>query len=634
MLSIGYSACHWCHVMEEESFSNDEIAGIMNEGFICIKVDREERPDLDKTYQLAHFLLSRTTGGWPLTVFLSPEQVPFFTGTYFPPRARRGQLSLPDVLERVRSAWATRRDEIQQQNEVIAKAIVEIDSQAKGDRLPGADVAHKCASQLASSFDLEHGGLGKAPKFPQVPSLKFAVSAFARGELSLRDGTEVTMEAMASGGLHDHVGGGFFRYCVDPVWDIPHFEKMLSDNAQLLDLYASASVVLHQPSYGYVARSTARWMLDEMRQDGGGFSTAIDADSEGEEGRYYVWPQETFVSGNGVSNVEALLDIHNIEDGPNFEGSMLHIHQGIRNGYRVPGEHERKALDELRAMRDKRVRPALDDKVLASSCGLAAYALARAGSMLGEHSWMEAARKAVAFVDSEMFVDGTMRTAWREGRCSDIPAFLDDHAYMLMARLQLLADGCGQDDLDAATKAADCIIEMFDDQEGGLLFTAKGAPRTIRDIRTCDDGPVPSGNGIAVSCLMSLGWIAGRPDYLERAEAIISGFSDLLSKAPAHAPTMALACDDLYRTPAVVTLTGTAEKINQWRRELAMEQVGGAMVLSQPGDREVAEELAKPQPSDGTGPVATLCRGNVCLAPMDDLQRLRKELARTFSKGA
>ena len=181
LLSIGYSACHWCHVMEEESFSNDEIAGMMNEGFICIKVDREERPDLDKTYQLAHFLLSRTTGGWPLTVFLSPEQVPFFTGTYFPPRARRGQLSLPDVLERVRAAWATKRDEIQQQNEVIAKAIVEIDSQAKGNRLPGTDVARKCASQLASSFDLEHGGLGKAPKFPQVPSLKFAVSAFARG---------------------------------------------------------------------------------------------------------------------------------------------------------------------------------------------------------------------------------------------------------------------------------------------------------------------------------------------------------------------------------------------------------------------------------------------------------------------
>lgn len=626
LLSIGYSACHWCHVMEEESFSDEKIAARMNEAFVCVKVDREERPDLDKTYQLAHYLLSRSTGGWPLTVFLTPEQVPFFSGTYFPPQPRGGMMSFPDLLDRVKEAWDTQRDAIDQQNEKIVKALNDVDAQSGAGNLPGTDVGKKCAVQTANNFDLENGGLGLAPKFPQTPNLRFATVALARGEEDLRGGLSLTMEAMASGGLHDHVGGGFFRYCVDPVWNIPHFEKMLIDNAQLLELYAMASVVLQKPAYGFVAQRTADWLLSEMRLDGGGFATAIDADSEGEEGKYYVWAKEELDGVLDAGMREALSSCYNVAGPANFEGNKIHLHQGIGNGFRDPGDEAQHALAVLKEARDARTRPHVDDKVLASNCGLAAHALARAGLMLNEPSWIQAARDAVGFVDREMVAGGVMRTAWRDGKCSDIPAFLDDHAYMLLARLSLLADGCGQDDLDGATKAADAIIDLFDDGSGGLLFSAKDAPRTIRKIRSSEDGPAPSGNGVAVSCLLALGWITGRTEYLGHAEKVMAGFSGLLDQAPGHAPTMALAVDDFYKTPAVVTLAGPAEVIEKWRRELALEQAQGVIVLCQPS-KDVAPELAKAWPDEKDEVLATVCRGNVCQQPTADLAGLRRELS-------
>lgn len=633
LLSIGYAACHWCHVMEDESFADDKMAALMNDKFVCIKVDREERPDLDKTYQAAHYLLSRQNGGWPLTVFLAPDLVPFFTGTYFPPVARRNMLSFGEVLTRVRHVWDERWSEVEEQNKVIAKSLRELDARQAKDRVPAISVLVRTNEDLLTDFDPVHGGLGKAPKFPQSPALLYVMHVCMAGETQLREGLVKTLDVMASGGLHDHVGGGFFRYCVDPIWDIPHFEKMHYDNALLLDLYAHAAIQFDQPGYAYVAERTAAWMLEDLRTQDGGFVAAWDADSEGEEGKYYVWSDEELSQVLDGSQRRILAGHLNLAGPPNFEGAY-HLHQPEDRGFVQPSSEVEKLLELLRLARKQRVAPFIDDKVLASSCGLAAHALARAGIMLDKPAWVDAARAAVRFVTTKMFVSKHLRIAWRQGELSEVPAFLDDHAYLLQARLALLAADCTVADVEAATNLADAIIDKFDDGEGGLLFTSKEGVHVLRHIRSCDDGPIPAGNGIMARCLLQLGWLLGREDYMGVAQQIFEGFCLPLEQAPVHAPTLSLSLECWYSPPAIVVLTGDHEAVRQWAGKLLRAKGPSKMVLPVGDSSGFPAGLAKPMPPAGIAVWAHVCRGNTCWEPVADFDQLCDTLSVTaHSKG-
>ena len=625
LLSVGYAACHWCHVMEHECFADATIAAQMNEAFVCIKVDREERPDLDKAYQLAHYLLSRAPGGWPLTAFLASDLVPFFSGTYFPPKPAGKMMSFPQVMERVSRVWTGHRDEIGEQNRSIAGALAQIDAVREPKEL-GQEVVDRCIEQLAANFDMDNGGLGLAPKFPQVPALRCALLLLARGERHLRQGLELTLDAMAAGGLRDHVGGGFFRYCVDPKWEIPHFEKMLSDNAQLLELYAIAAIVLDNPAYAQVAESIAGWMLDEMLLPEGGFASALDADSEDAEGKYYVWRRaelQEHLTGEQLR----VLDRNTNAAGPvNFEGGMLHLR--LRDSERLQPVAPKLAtvFARLRKIRARRARPLRDDKALLGNCALAANALALAGLLAAKPGWLKQARATLAFIDGHMREQGEYKNVWRQGRLSPIPAFLDDHAALLQARLTMLQVACDRQATDELAGLAARIEERFADGKGGLLFAAKEAPQTIRQTRSCDDGPTPAGNGVIAHALLKLGYVFGEIKYLEQARAIIAGFSFQLSEAPAHAPSMVLALEEMHNPQSCVTLTGAAGKLAGWEEQLVRARAGGVVAVKVAAPEGLPPNLAKDPPATKGGVAAYVCKAMVCAAPVTSKKALRELL--------
>ena len=620
LLSIGYASCHWCHVMEHESFSDQQIAELMNEHFVCIKIDREERPDLDKTYQAAHYLLSRRTGGWPLNLFLDEELIPFFSGTYFPPSPKGGMIAWASVLGRVKQVWDKHRNQISEQRQKVWKALRDIDEPADKSPLSVQTLA-QAVSAIEQAYDMQLGGLGKSPKFPQVPHLRFALQMCATGYTELEQGLRKTLDVMASGGLHDHVGGGFFRYCVDPLWDIPHFEKMLYDNAQLLELYARGASLWQSADYAYLATRTAQWLLAEIQLPEGGFASAIDADSDGQEGKFYIWSDENLQQVLDDSQLATLRKYANCADKPNFDGAY-HLHQPPGSQWQTPSAQIQSVFASLLDARAKRLRPITDDKTLILSCALAAHALAQAGLYLDEPPWCACARQALEFVEQQMKPEGCYRTSWNRGRCSETGAFLDDVAHLLAARLSLLQYDCRSEDLRHAIELADLLISEYDDGAGGLLFTSQSASFEVRQIRSCDDGPIPSGNGVAARGLLTLGWLLGRTDYLEVAKQIIDGFSKLLHTTALYSPTLACALAAWLDPPPVVLLTGAKQKVREWHRQLLPHSHAGQIILPLYETQDLPSSLVKDLPPDGTLVWAHVCRGNTCSEPVKDIAEL------------
>ncbi|MGH2685049.1 MAG: thioredoxin domain-containing protein, partial [Actinomycetota bacterium] len=424
LLSVGYAACHWCHVMERESFENEDIARLMNERFVSVKVDREERPDVDSIYMDAVQAMSGH-GGWPMTVFLTPDGQPFFAGTYFPPEDRHGMPGFPKVLEAVSDAWRDRREDAVTQGQRVIDAIGRSPSASK-DPLDES-ILRGAFDGLERAFDPEFGGLGPAPKFPQPMTLELLLRMHVRGWDGALEMVTTTLDHMAAGGIYDQLGGGFHRYSTDPVWLVPHFEKMLYDNAQLARLYTHALQVTGNHAYELVARNTLDYLLREMRHPDGGFFSAQDADSEGVEGKFFVWSWDELVAEAGE---EAATALGATPDG-NWEGTNIPWRP-----------YPDRAIDEptrerLLEIRERRVKPSTDDKVLASWNGLAISAFAVAGRVLGESRYVDAAVGAADFVVTALRRDdGRLLRAWREGRTSG-PAFLDDHALMAAACLDL-----------------------------------------------------------------------------------------------------------------------------------------------------------------------------------------------------
>ncbi len=618
MLSIGYAACHWCHVMEHESFAVERTAELLNRSFDLIKVDRLERPDLDKVYQSAHYLLTRGSGGWPLTVFLAPDLTPFFAGTYFPPSPRGGLQAFSSVIERVAAVWGEQREAIARQNESLLRSLAKLD-RAEGTGtapVPAREAVAAGVRQLAGAIDEEHGGLGKAPKFPQVPALMLLLEQHAaHPDARLAERLRLTLDAMAAGGLHDHAGAGFFRYCVDPLWDVPHFEKMLTDNAQLLELYALASAVLDEPGYAQVAQRTASWLLGPMRDAAGGFLTSLDADAGGEEGASYAWSEAEIAQALDSRQLEFVRQRFSLGGIPNF-GSVYHLRMPAGQRWRAPDGELDEALQILRARRELRPQPAVDDKVLALSCGLGAVALARAARVLDVPEWAEAARCALEFARGTLAPDGRMRVAWREGRCSDASACLDDYAAIAAGWLELLQFSCDEQTAAGARNAAEAMLAEFDDGGGGLRFVPRSEQPVLRVLRGGDDGATPAGNGTAALVLLQLGWLLGDGRMLEAAERILAAFADLMSESSQFCPTLLRALARWHDRPPQAAVFGPSDEAARWCRQL---RAANPLLAAYPVGISVGLPGMLSQDRPQPAVCAKICRAGTCGLPLGAL---------------
>jgi uncharacterized protein YyaL (SSP411 family) len=638
LLSIGYSACHWCHVMAHESFEDERTAALMNARFVNIKVDREERPDLDQIYQAAQALLTRRTGGWPLTMFLTPDQAPFFGGTYFPRESRYGLMSFMDVLQRVTAAYREQGSAIAEQNQRLKAALAQInpDPPDAGAGLP-ADALDAAYASLARSFDSVDGGFGAAPKFPHAVELELCLRRYAaRGDEEALRIVTTTLERMADGGIHDQLGGGFCRYSVDAEWTIPHFEKMLYDNAALLALYADAWRATRAPAFERAARGIVAWALRDMRSPEGAFYSSLDADSEHEEGKFYVWTPD---------GVESLLDDDEwavarphwgLDRAPNFEHAAWHlrvavplVHVADEIGIALPEAQRRleRARGKLFAAREERVHPGRDDKVLTSWNALMAGALARAGRAFGEPSWLDAARGAIDFLHASLWNDGKLLATYKDGR-AHLNAYLDDHAYVLAALLELMQSGFRRADLDWACALADALLERFEDRaNGGFFFTSHDHEALIFRPKPGHDNATPSGNGVAARALVALGHWLGEPRYLDAAGRTLHAFARELAQQSAAMASLVVALDDELSPPTTVVLRGEAARCAAWQHAIESKYRPRVQSLDISREGELPGALSRPNVAGPDGATAWVCTGTVCLSPVHSSEALEAALS-------
>jgi uncharacterized protein len=618
LLSIGYSACHWCHVMAHESFEDPQVAAVMNRLFVNIKVDREERPDLDQIYQSAHQLLARRAGGWPLTMFLAPDGTPFFGGTYFPKEPRHGLPGFAQLCERIAGLWRERQPDIAAQNAEVLKALEQTVPRAASDPAAlCADPVHAMLDDLRGSFDPRFGGFGAAPKFPHPSDL----------ELCLRHGenriVETTLTRMCEGGIYDQLGGGFCRYSVDAQWTIPHFEKMLYDNGPLLQLLADAWLVSASPLFERCAQETAAWMMREMQSPEGGYYSSLDADSEHEEGRFYVWQRDqvrTLLTGAeyGVVAVH-----YGLDQPPNFESRAWHLRVAQPL---LPGTEDllASARAKLLAEREKRVRPARDEKILVSWNALAIRGMLHAARVFGERQWRESAERALAFIRSHMWRDGRLLATYKDGR-AHLNAYLDDYAFLLAALVERLQASFSLDHLRFAQALADVLLEQFEDPDaGGFYFTGRQHERLIHRPKPGHDQAMPSGNALAAWALGRLSALTGEARYAAAAQRTLALFYPLLRDYPAGFATMAIALEETVLQPSsMLILRGRKAVLEHWQAELAREYLPDTTVIAIGSDA-----TALPSPLDKPAPQGTvtgwLCRGATCLPPIDDLAQLKQ----------
>ena len=524
LLSIGYAACHWCHVMAHESFEDPAVAQLMNALFVCIKVDREERPDLDAIYMQAVHAMGEQ-GGWPLTMFLTPDAEPFWGGTYFPPTARFGRPGFPDVLKAIAAAYRDKRAQITQNVASLTTALARLAEPAGGAGVPLA-LVDQAALRLVQEVDRIEGGIGDAPKFPQVPVFALLWRGWKRLKTAaLKDAVIVTLDHIAQGGIYDHLGGGFSRYSVDRHWLAPHFEKMLYDNALLVELLTSAWQETRSPLYEARVAETLEWVEREMRLPDGGFSSSLDADSEHEEGKFYVWSEAEIDQLLG-SRARRFKEIYDVSAGGNWEGKVIlnrlhHLAFG-----EAAGEAELAACRAiLYRAREERVRPGLDDKVLADWNGLMIAALAAAGMGFDRADWIDLAEDGFAFIaDALGEGDGRLAHAWREGKRAH-RAILDDYANMSRAAL-LLHEATGEADYLAAARRWVAVCDKhYRDPRGGYFFTADDAEALLVRTKQAYDQPNPAGNGTLVEVLARLYYLTGEDSFRARAEEMLAAFA-------------------------------------------------------------------------------------------------------------
>ena len=646
LLSIGYSACHWCHVMAHESFEDAEIAALMNRDFINIKVDREERPDLDQIYQLAHQMMSERSGGWPLTMFLTPGQEPFFGGTYFPKAPRYGLPGFAELLPRVAQFYRSERAQIARQGEAIVGGF---------ERMQPANTAHHsefsgapvdlALENLAASYDARFGGFGAAPKFPRPTDLELCLrhhaASGAGGTEATRKGDPLAMAVftlgrMAVGGIYDQLGGGFCRYSVDAYWLIPHFEKMLYDNGPLLARYSDAWALTRDPLFAEVVEETATWTMREMQSPQGGYYSSLDADSEHEEGKFYVWTPQQVRALLSDEEYAVCAPFYGLDQAANFEGGQWHLHvaRGLDEIARSVGQpvSECGALlvssrAKLFAARERRIRPGRDEKILTSWNALMIAGMARAARVFGRAEWLASARAALDFIRATLWreEEGPARArllaTCKDGR-AHLNAYLDDYAFLLAALIELMQTEYDSRDLAFAEDLAEVLLEQFyDPATGGFFFTSHDHEKLIHRPKPGYDGATPSGNGAAALALQRLGHITGESRYLDAAERTLQLFYPVLAQHPNGCTGLLLALEEAIAPPRVVVLRGPPEQLRQWRRTLDRAYLPTTVILAlAPGAAELPPLLAKPAVPGTVN--AWLCQGVTCLPPVDKLESL------------
>jgi uncharacterized protein YyaL (SSP411 family) len=635
LLSIGYSACHWCHVMAHESFEDPVVAAAMNAGFVNIKVDREERPDLDQIYQTAHALLTRRSGGWPLTMFLTPDGAPFFGGTYFPREGRYGLPGFLELLPRVAAAYRDQGSAITEHGARLKEALASLEPAASVESALPARAPALALEALKGSFDPAWGGFGSAPKFPHVPDLELCLRAAVRGrDVAALNVVRVTLERMADGGIHDQLGGGFCRYSVDGEWSIPHFEKMLYDNGPLLALYADTARVTGDTRFALVARDIAGWMTREMRAPDGAFWSSLDADSEGGEGRFYVWSRDQVHALLSADDEAVATPYFGLDGPPNFEDHAWHLRvarplDAIATDLGIaPAEASARlarAKAALLAARSQRVRPGLDDKILTSWNALAIAGLARASRALDEPAFADLATGALDALRSTAWRDGRL-LATRKGTRAHLNAYLDDHAFLLAALVELMQTRFRASDYTWARELAELLLAQFEDPaQGGFFFTSHDHERLYHRTKPGPDNATPSGNGVAAVALIALGHLAAEPRYVEAGERAVRAFAPMLAESPRGCATLVAALEDALSPPSSVLLAGDAPTCLEWQRALERMLRPGVRIFDVAG-RDVPETLAKGAPP-ASGAAAWVCRGTQCLPPVHSLAEIETLLA-------
>src|SRR5262245_40455771 len=639
LLSIGYSACHWCHVMERESFENEAIASVMNRHFICIKVDREERPDLDEIYMQATVTLNHGQGGWPMTVFLTPDQEPFFAGTYFPPDDRWGRPGFPNLLKKIAEAWETDSTALTSQARQLTERLKN-ELKTVSPVSVSTSVLDEAVIQFRENFDERHGGFGGAPKFPPSAGLSFLLRCYRRtGENRTLQMVTRTLDAMAAGGIYDHIGGGFARYSTDERWLVPHFEKMLYDNALLARTYLEAYQVTKQDSYRQVTMEVLDYILREMTDTAGGFYSATDADSEGVEGKFFVWtPAEVQTVLQDVEDTRRFCVYYDITDQGNWE------HRSIPNRLR-PIEAVLKELnltiDELyetisrvrpllyRA-RQARIPPGLDDKIVTAWNGMMISAMAEAGRVLGVNRYIDGALKAADFLlQVHRTSEDTLLRTSRQGR-AHLDGVLEDYAYLTEGLIDLY-EACGQERyLTVALRLGERMVDSFQDRDqGGFYTTAKTHEPLILRAREGADGATPSGNAVAVSVLARLSFHYDRRDLRETAVAGIRAYGRQIARYPKAFAKSLTVVDLLAEGPTELALVGTANDPGLEALKLAVRDVylPHRVIASNDGTGKPSGHplLAGKGLLEGKSALY-ICRNFSCQRPITDPQEVREAL--------
>ena len=623
LLSVGYAACHWCHVMAHESFEDPATAKVMNELFVNIKVDREERPDLDAIYQSALQLLGQQ-GGWPLTMFLTADGEPFWGGTYFPDRPRYGMPAFRQLLEGVSSAYERKTGDVEQNVAALRNGLAQMSEAAPSDGNLAIGRIETAAESLLRAIDPVHGGLNGAPKFPQPSIFKFLWRSHLRtGNADIGRAVTRTLDAMCQGGIYDHLGGGFARYSTDEEWLAPHFEKMLYDNAQLIELLLEAWRKTRNPLYETRIRETINWIEREMIAEGGGFSSTIDADSEGEEGKFYVW-QEAEIDRLLGTESEIFKAAYDVTPGGNWEGKTI-----LRRLIDAPppASETEAVLARHRAIllaeRDRRIRPGLDDKVLADWNGMAIAALAEAGTIFGEPGWVDRATGAWDFVTTAMAEGGRLAHAHRLGR-NTAPGILDDYAQMARAGITLFEITGETRYLDRARHYADHVEAHFtDDDAGGYFFTSDDSETLITRTKTAMDNAVPSGNGVMMEVLARLWKLTGEVTWRERAERLFAAFTGDFDRRFIGYPTLLGGYEYLAAgTDLVIVGTDRAEVNRFAGAARALPLPSASLLRLTPGNA-----LPDGHPALGKGmkdgaTTIYICQGTICSAPVTNLDEL------------
>ncbi|MEL7310519.1 MAG: thioredoxin domain-containing protein [Pseudomonadota bacterium] len=627
LLSVGYSACHWCHVMAHECFEDPAIAEVMNKHFINIKVDREERPDIDKIYQTAHQLMAQRAGGWPLTMFLTPDaQLPFFGGTYFPPTAQHGLPAFTEVLERVAEFHNGNPEEAARQGAAVREVFSKLEPDAEKTDQADKDPTAQLRVLLEQQHDSQNGGFGRAPKFPQTPSLRRMLNAWrdtATGaEPDLQALLIATLSAtrMVEGGLFDQVGGGFFRYCVDADWQIPHFEKMLYDNGMLLELMVDLHQATGEPLFREAAQTTIDWLFREMRSSDGAFFATLDADAGGSEGATYTLSPDDVRDTISKAVYERFAERYGLNEPANFEGRW---HLTVRNRDAVMTEPElleaRKALIAFRAHRPQ---PGRDEKIVTAWNALTLKGLARAAIVLDDQAIAQAAATTVDHLQATVWHAERLHSVWQVGDRRS-PGFLDDYALLADALLDLAQMRWNEDWLNWAIQLTEQMIERFYDSDiGGFFFTPDDGEQLMYRSKPLSDDATPAGNAIVVRVLSRLGHLLGRSKWIQIADHTLRWANSAIVDYPQAHVSMIEAMQGHRHEPEMIVLRGSGEQLRQWQRDIQTIYAPHRCVLAIPSDATELDPALAAHTAPDEGVTAYICEGLTCRAPISDWREL------------